>query len=114
MSAGQRAELWATVRQSAWNQFRVRWARLRREVGSGKGRRDWPARRDRVEASDGLMVVVDLATNSAMAADAGSRSGRWGALRFGGACKSCCGRCHRGAFGLPELSRARGLAREPR
>jgi hypothetical protein len=30
---------------------------------------DWPARRDRVEASDGLTVVVDLATNSAIAAD---------------------------------------------
>jgi hypothetical protein len=27
----------------------------------------WPVRRDRVEASDGLMVVVDLATSSAIA-----------------------------------------------
>src|SRR5437868_2314521 len=69
MSAGQRAELRPAVCHHAWNQFRVRWARLRREVGSGKGRRDWPARRDRVEVSDGLTVVVDLAMNSAMTAE---------------------------------------------
>ncbi len=69
MSAGHRAEPWAAARHDACNQFRVRWIRLRREVGSGKGRRDWPARRDRVETSDGLTVVVDLATNSAMAAE---------------------------------------------
>ena len=59
----------ADTNHEAWNQFRVRWARLRREVGNGKGRREWPASRDRVEASDGLTVVVDLAMNSAMAAE---------------------------------------------
>ena len=36
-----------------------------RLVVAGEERAAWAVRRDRVEASDGLMVVVDLATSSA-------------------------------------------------
>ena len=54
--------------QRAWDQFRARTLRLRRDVGNGRGRTAWAVRRDRVEASDGLIVVVDLATSSAIAA----------------------------------------------
>lgn len=58
----------ADANHDAWNQFRARTVRLRRGVGSGKGRAAWPGSRDRVEASDGLTVVVDLAMSSAIAA----------------------------------------------
>src|SRR5262245_34996399 len=47
MLAARGAELSGATRHRAWNQFRVRGHRLRREEGSGKGSRDWPAWRDR-------------------------------------------------------------------
>ena len=76
MSAEPRAERCAAERHPAWNQCPARWARRRREVGRGKGSRDWPARRDRAETNDGLTVVVDLATYSAIAAEEMNRRQR--------------------------------------
>ncbi len=54
MSPKDRAVVWADTNQAAWNQFRVRRVRPRRDVGSGKGRAVRPVRRFVLRVATGL------------------------------------------------------------
>jgi hypothetical protein len=100
-----------SVTHPAWNQFRVRWSRPRREVGSGNGRRDWPARRDLWRLATRLTVVVDLATNAAVAAEEDEPPAAEydaGELPTGEACNGNAGDATEERSGFLDGAKARG------